>query len=106
MAIILITVALQILIVELAGPMVKTCSLSAGLWGWAILFGFISWPWGVVLRRFLPLQEDPNEFFGYEMPLVPLPLPESLIGKDIQYASPRVEEKVQFSFTAVTVRDL
>ena len=80
-AIIFITIGLQVLIVMVGGPFVKTAPMGIEFWGWSLLFGFISWPWGFVLRVCFPLNEDPRDFFGYEMPSTSQPVPSHLEGK-------------------------
>jgi hypothetical protein len=76
-----VTVALQILIVEFGDMFVKCSPLPIELWGWSVLFGFVSMPWGLFLRLALPLNEDPATFFGYDMPMHELPIPEHLVGR-------------------------
>jgi len=82
-AVVIITVVLQALLVEFAGDFAKTSSLDAELWGWSFLFAFLTWPLGMVLRWLIPLEEDPNSFFGYDMPTEMIPLPKGFSGKGI-----------------------
>lgn len=58
-AIIVITVLLQVAIVELGGIIFKTVHLNLFQWGLCILIGFISWPLGLALR-ILPIWPDKN----------------------------------------------
>jgi len=81
LAIVVITMGLQLLIVEFGTDAVKTAPLTAELWGWSVFFGSISWPWGLILRLVLPLKEDPRDFFGYDLPTTPQPVPPYLEGK-------------------------
>jgi len=57
----LVTVGLQIMLVEVGGAFIKTSPLTLEQWGWCILLGFISVPVGI-LMRFIPVDEDPKSF--------------------------------------------
>lgn len=71
MFIVLVTIALQILIVELGGKFVKTTSMPLELWGWSILVGFISIPLALFLRIVAPIKEAQSSFFGYGTSKIP-----------------------------------
>ena len=36
-------------------------------WGWSILLGAVSLPVGILMRM-IPMEENPDDFAGYEMP--------------------------------------
>jgi len=55
--VIAITLVLQVLIVEFAGLFASTSHLSARMWLGCIVFGFVVWPYGVMLR-FIPVPEE------------------------------------------------
>jgi len=60
-AVIVITVALQILIVEQGSLFTKTGPLTAPQWAITILLGALALPVGF-LMRFIPVKEDPRNF--------------------------------------------
>ncbi len=60
-AIIVITIGLQIFIVEVGGRFTSTTGLELKEWGWSVLMGFGSVPVGIVMR-FIPVKEDPKSF--------------------------------------------
>lgn len=62
--VIVVTVGLQIFIVEVGGEFTKTTGLAIEHWGWTILLGFISIPVGV-LMRFIPVDNDPRDEADY-----------------------------------------
>jgi len=92
MTIVGITILVQILLVEFCGDFAKTTRMGISLWGWSFVFGFLSWPWGMVLRWLWPLQEDPHNFFHNEddvlMPGVE-PCKDDVGGITLHYQSPR-----------------
>ena len=59
----IMSVALQILIVEVGQDFTSTSPLTSSQWGWTILFGLLSMPVGVAMRFIPPHEEDPNTFF-------------------------------------------
>ncbi|CAM9381353.1 unnamed protein product [Chrysoparadoxa australica] len=67
MAIILITIGLQILIIEFGGDFTRTTSLTAKEWVVTAALGFIAIPLGVAMR-FIPVAENPKDFAGYDAP--------------------------------------
>ncbi len=83
----IITVALQIIIVEFGGKFVKTSPLSAELWAWCVLMGVFSLPMGLLLKVLLPIEEAPDTFFGYSMPDEHDPLPPQLASLVTGYGS-------------------
>lgn len=60
-AVIFVTVALQIFIVELGGLFTKTSSLTPIQWLITSAIGLGALPVGI-LMRFIPVQEDPSNF--------------------------------------------
>merc|ERR1711871_110826 len=65
-AIIIFTTISQFLIVQYGGDFVRTTPLNARQWASTIALGFVTIPLGVVMR-FIPVQEDPNSFNGYDI---------------------------------------
>jgi Ca2+-transporting ATPase len=63
-AVVVITIGLQILIVEVGGKFTSTTGLTIEHWGWSILMGFGSTPIGM-LMRFIPVKDDPKTFANY-----------------------------------------
>jgi magnesium-transporting ATPase (P-type) len=61
MGVIIVTIALQIFIVEVGGLFTKTSSLSVMQWVVSAAIGFIALPLGV-LMRLIPAKEDPSNF--------------------------------------------
>jgi Ca2+-transporting ATPase len=61
-AVSVVTVLLQILLIEVGGEFMQTSPLTANQWLITIALGFISVPVGI-LMRFIPMEEDPNSFF-------------------------------------------
>jgi Ca2+-transporting ATPase len=74
LAIILITLGLQIFVIEVGAEFTKTQGLSAEQWIYSALLGLIALPLGV-LMRFIPVKEDPTDFAGCEQ--LPISLPAS-----------------------------
>jgi hypothetical protein len=64
LGIIVITVGLQILIVQFGGDFTSTTGLVLEHWGWSILMGFGSFPVGIIMR-FVPVKEDPESFANF-----------------------------------------
>lgn len=64
LTVIVITVALQVFIVEVGGAFTKTTGLSFELWIWSVIMGSVALPIGF-LMRFIPVEEDPRSFAGY-----------------------------------------
>jgi Ca2+-transporting ATPase len=60
--VILLTVGLQILLVQFGGEFVKTTPLSGQQWLITVLLGAVGLPVGM-LSRCLPITEDPNSFY-------------------------------------------
>jgi magnesium-transporting ATPase (P-type) len=58
----IITVGLQIMLVEAAGPFMKTSPLNLNQWLVTIGLAALTFPAGV-LMRFIPIEEDPESFF-------------------------------------------
>lgn len=58
----LVTVGLQVFLVEVGGDFVRTSPLTIAQWFITIGLGAIGLPVGV-LMRFIPVNEDPNSFF-------------------------------------------
>jgi len=65
MMVIFLTCSLQALIIHFGGRFTLTSGLSAELWGWSILFGFLGLPIAFLGRVLLPVKEDENTFAGY-----------------------------------------
>ena len=61
-AVSLVTVALQVMLIEVGGEFMQTSPLTGSQWLITILLGLISVPVGV-LMRFIPVEEDPDSFF-------------------------------------------
>jgi Ca2+-transporting ATPase len=61
-AVSVVTVALQIMLIEVGGEFMQTSPLTASQWLITIGLGFISIPVGI-LMRFIPVEEDPDSFF-------------------------------------------
>jgi magnesium-transporting ATPase (P-type) len=61
-AVSVITILLQILLIEVGGEFVETSPLTGVQWIITIALGFISIPVGI-LMRFIPVEEDPDSFF-------------------------------------------
>ena len=59
--VIVVTIGLQILIVEFGGEFTSTTGLTLEHWGWSIFLGCFTTPVGV-LMRFIPVKEDPKSF--------------------------------------------
>ena len=76
--IVVLTVALQIIIVEFGGKFVKTSPLPIDLWAWSFLFGFLSLPLGLLLKICFPVEEAADTFFGYTLPDEHEPVPPEL----------------------------
>ena len=57
-----VTVGLQILLIELGGEFMKTSPLNLNQWLWSVGFGLMSFPVGIMMR-FIPVEEDPDSFF-------------------------------------------
>jgi magnesium-transporting ATPase (P-type) len=64
--IILVTIAIQVIVVECAGVFVKTSHLTVGQWFICFGLGALSLPVGF-LAKFIPANEDPNTFFVTDM---------------------------------------
>ncbi len=64
MAVIIITIGLQIFIVEIGGKFTSTTGLTLESWGWSILMGFGSVPVGIIMR-FIPVKEATSSFADY-----------------------------------------
>ncbi len=64
MAIIIITIGLQIFIVEVGGRFTSTTGLSIEHWGWSIVMGFGSAPVGFLMRS-IPVTLDEASFANY-----------------------------------------
>lgn len=54
-------IGIQVLIIFFGGPVFKTVPLTGEQWGFCILFGFLSLPWGVIVRL---LPDEIFSFFG------------------------------------------
>jgi magnesium-transporting ATPase (P-type) len=67
MAIIFITLGLQIFVIEVGGEFTKTAGLTPKQWLISSALGFITVPVGI-LMRFIPVKEDPKSFAGYDPP--------------------------------------
>jgi P-type Ca2+ transporter type 2C len=61
----IVTVGLQIMLIEAAGPFMSTSPLTLGQWGVTIGLAALSFPVGI-LMRFIPVAEDPDTFFDNE----------------------------------------
>jgi len=58
-----VTVVLQIVLIEWAGAFIKTSPLTGMQWIATVLLGLISFPVGIAMR-FIPMEEDESTFFG------------------------------------------
>ena len=65
--VIIMTLGLQVFIVGVGGEFTRTIMLSGSQWWQSIVLGLISFPVGFAMR-FIPMEEDPDTFFGYDMP--------------------------------------
>ena len=61
-AVSVLTVLLQIMLIEVGGEFMQTSPLTLNQWLITIALGAISIPVGI-LMRFIPMEEDPNSFF-------------------------------------------
>lgn len=61
----IVTIGLQIFLVEVGGDFVKTSHLTLTQWLITIALGAIGLPVGVMMR-WIPVTEDPNTFFSEE----------------------------------------
>lgn len=77
----------------MGGEFVRTTSLNAELWGWSILLGLFSIPLSALIRVLLPVHEDPESFFGYEMPKEGMPIPEILKDANAPPGSAKVTDE-------------
>ena len=59
----IVTIGLQIFLVEIGGDFVKTSPLTLVQWVITIALGAIGLPVGVMMR-WIPVNEDPNTFFS------------------------------------------
>jgi hypothetical protein len=62
--IIIITVGLQIFIVEVGGKFTSTTGLTLKHWGWSVLLACFTTPVGVMMR-WVPVKENPKSFANY-----------------------------------------
>lgn len=76
--IVVLTLALQVVIVEFGGKFVKTSPLPIDLWAWSLLFGFLSLPLSLLLKVCFPVEEAADTFFGYTLPDEHEPAPPKL----------------------------
>jgi magnesium-transporting ATPase (P-type) len=67
MAIILITIGLQIFIIQVGGEFTRTAGLTPYQWIISALLGAISLPLGIVMR-FIPITESMTVYAGYDPP--------------------------------------
>uniref|UniRef100_A0A7S1UCT0 Cation-transporting P-type ATPase C-terminal domain-containing protein n=1 Tax=Phaeomonas parva TaxID=124430 RepID=A0A7S1UCT0_9STRA len=65
MGIIAVTGLLQFILVTFGGEFTRTAPLTAAQWGISIGLGAISLPVGIAMR-FIPVEENPDSFFGTE----------------------------------------
>ncbi|RYH15829.1 HAD family hydrolase [archaeon] len=63
----IITIGFQIILVEFGGDFLKTSPLTINQWFITVALGAISLPIGM-LMRFIPVKEDPADFFDNSMP--------------------------------------
>jgi magnesium-transporting ATPase (P-type) len=63
--VIIITITLQILLVEFGGEFVETSELSATQWVGTVFLAMLTWPVGVFMR-FIPVDEDPASFSSHD----------------------------------------
>jgi magnesium-transporting ATPase (P-type) len=61
MGVSIVTVAMQVMLVEIGGEWLKTSPLTGEWWGITIGLGAISIPFGI-LMRYIPIKEDPESF--------------------------------------------
>jgi Ca2+-transporting ATPase len=64
LGVIVVTVGVQILVVEFGGKFTSTTGLSLVHWGWSALMAFGTTPVGV-LMRFIPVSENPDSFADF-----------------------------------------
>ena len=57
-----VTVGLQVMLIEVGGEFMKTSPLNLNQWLWSVGFGLMSFPIGIFMR-FIPVEEDPDSFF-------------------------------------------
>merc|ERR1712100_83054 len=82
-----VTVALQLMLVEVGGEFIQTTPLTLNQWLWTILFGFLSVPVGI-LMRFIPVEEDPNSFSTPMVDKAKDPKRNSQNGADVEMVNP------------------
>jgi hypothetical protein len=63
-AIIIVTIGVQIFVVEVGGDFTSCTGLTLEFWGWSFLLGAGAWPVGI-LMRLIPVKEDPRTFANY-----------------------------------------
>jgi len=61
MAVIIVTIALQIMLVEVGGAFVKTSPLNATQWIATVIIGLVTLPLGILMRC-IPATEDPSNY--------------------------------------------
>jgi len=62
-----VTCAVQVFIVEFGGQAIRTVSLNWVYWLYCVFFGFMSLPWGFILRLIpVPLEEWEKEIEIYQ----------------------------------------
>ena len=61
MAVIIVTVALQIMLVEVGGAFVKTSPLNATQWIATVIIGLVTLPLGILMRC-IPATENPANY--------------------------------------------
>ena len=62
--VIIVTIGVQIFVVQVAGSFTSCTPLTIEFWGWSFLLGFGTVPVGI-LMRFIPVREDPQSFANY-----------------------------------------
>ncbi|KAG5190998.1 hypothetical protein JKP88DRAFT_296915 [Tribonema minus] len=72
LAIIVITLGLQIFVIEVGGEFTKTAGLTWDQWLITAALGAITIPLGI-LMRFVPVAENPKDFAGYDVTAAALP---------------------------------
>jgi len=101
-AVSVVTVLLQILLIEVGGEFVETSPLTGVQWIITIALGFISIPVGI-LMRFVPVEEDPESFFDQTSDLKP---PSPPVSSPLRKASQKDLSSSSSGYQKVTDDDL
>jgi Ca2+-transporting ATPase len=92
----ILSLGLQIFLVEMGGDFVRTSPLTMMQWLITIALGFVGVPYGI-MTRLIPISEDPESFFTAD----------SVIGSDcIDISDDKVESMIEEGSDKVTAHKL